>query len=95
MSKVTLQEAMGKSADKAKQGSLSLDDLPDLLGERMPKLEYTRLGRLRLMRKMRDRFGPGFKSLPGMDGVMKQFDQEMGNNEDLHKAKMLIGGILG
>lgn len=90
MKKITLNELMGRSGSKAKK-KLSLDDLSDLLGERMPKLEFSPVGRIRLITSMRNRFGDGWRNLPGIDDVMKDFDKESDFNIRLMEIKMLKG----
>lgn len=77
---------MGKSGSKE---SLSLDDLSELLGERMPKLEFTPVGRLRLTQALRNRFGDNYRHLRGMDDIMKQFDEEAAFSVKLQKMKMI------
>lgn len=93
MAKTSLGELMGKnSAAKAESKSLGLDDLYELLGERMPKLEYTPVGRLRLVTALRNRFGDGYRNLKGIDGILSEFDKEAKFNVTLAKMKMLRGG---
>lgn len=71
---VTLGEVMGKVGSQQKQPDLH--DLPDLLGEGMPKLEFHALGRVRLMRALKTRFGENFKNVPGIQHIISRFDQE-------------------
>jgi hypothetical protein len=89
MKKVSLNELMGKSGSKE---SLSLDDLSELLGERMPKLEFTPVGRLRLSQALRNRFGDNYRHLRGMDDIMREFDREAEFNVKLQKMKMIKAG---
>jgi hypothetical protein len=70
--KTTLNEIMGKSGDK--QRKLGMADLPELLGEGMPKIRFSPVGRVRLMRSLTQRFGPGFRSIPGVTDIIKDFD---------------------
>jgi len=74
-STVTLNELMGKAGDGAK-GGIELHDLPNLLGEGMPRLEFTPLGRLRLIHALERRFGQGYRNLPGIKEVLSKFDQQ-------------------
>lgn len=76
MKKTSLNELMGSSGSAAKRKDLSLSDLGDLLGERMPKLEFTPIGRFRLMTALHNRFGEGYRNLPGIDKIMRDFDEE-------------------
>ena len=68
----TLGEIMGS---KAKE--VSLRALPEILGEKMPELPRDGVGRLRLMKALRNRFGEGFKNIPGVKGMLKEFDSEV------------------
>ena len=73
--KTTLNELLGKGAgDSAKNRKLSLDDLGELLGERLPDIKYTPVGRMRLANALRNRFGDSYRNLPGIDGLFKEFD---------------------
>lgn len=76
MKKVSLNELMGSKGEKGGKKELSLDDLGDLLGERMPKLEFSPVGRLRLTQALRKRFGDDYRNLPGIQGVLSEFDKE-------------------
>lgn len=89
MPKLTLNEIMGSKGADAKKGKLSLSDLEGLLGERMPKLEYTPVGRLRLTTALRNRFGDSYRNMPGIDDIMKEFDHESAFNVKLQQMKMI------
>lgn len=73
MRKASLNELMGKSAEKR---DLSLDDLQELLGDRMPNIEFSPVGRLRLITALRNRFGDNYRQLKGIDGILREFDEE-------------------
>jgi len=88
--KVSLGELMGKSGGtSAKSRKLTLDDLGDLLGERMPNLEYNPVGRLRLTTALRERFGDNYKNLPGISDIISEFDHETKHNVKLQEMKMI------
>lgn len=72
----TLGEMMGKQTAPS-----SLKDLPELLGEKMPEIDYTELGRMRLLKALRVRFGTGFQNLPGIKGIINEFDTELKYNK--------------
>lgn len=91
MKKVSLGELMGSAGKKAESKKLSLDDLGELLGERMPKLDFTPVGRLRLTTALRNRFGDQYKNLPGISDVMKEFDKEAAFNVKLQEMKSIKG----
>lgn len=86
--KASLAELMGSSAPSGGK-KLSLDDLGDLLGERLPKLEFTPVGRLRLTTALRNRFGESYKNLPGISDIMSEFDKEIAFNVKVHQMKMI------
>ena len=69
-----LAELMGKSGSK---GSLSLDQLRDILGDAMPELPRSAVGRHRLIRALQQRFGSNFRSLPGISSLVKEFDADI------------------
>lgn len=83
---------MGSKGESGKSGNLSLDDLGDILGERMPKLDFSPVGRLRLTSALRMRFGDNFKFLPGISSILKEFDRETAFNVKLQEMKMIKSG---
>jgi hypothetical protein len=89
MKKASLAELMGGVSAKAESRKLSLDDLSDMLGEKLPKLEFTPVGRLRLTTALRNRFGDGYKNLPGISDIMHEFDQEANFNVKKAQMKMI------
>lgn len=91
MKKASINEIMGGAGEKAKSRKLSLDDLGDLLGERLPKLEFTPVGRLRLTTALRNRFGDSYRNLPGIDDVLKEFDHEAAFNVRCQELKQIKG----
>jgi hypothetical protein len=87
---VSLGELMGKGGDKAKGGrKLTLDDLGEILGERMPKLQFSPVGRMRLTSALRVRFGDGYHHLPGINDILSEFDKEAAFNVKLQEIKQI------
>lgn len=75
MKKASLAELMGITASKAGgQGSLTLEQLPEILGDSMPALPKNAVGRHRLIRSLQQRFGSNWRGLPGVSDLVKQFD---------------------
>jgi len=72
----SLAELMG-SAGAAAGGNLSLEHLPTILGDAMPELPRNAVGRHRLIRALQQRFGDNFRSLPGVMGIVQDFDQKV------------------
>lgn len=68
----SLAELLGKETN-----AFSIKDLPKLLGEKMPDLPKNRIGRFRLTNALKLRFGPGFRNIPGIDSILKEFDEEI------------------
>lgn len=85
MKKASLHELMGKQGGK----DITLDHLGEILGERMPKLEFTPVGRLRLTTALRNRFGDNYRNLPGIDNILREFDREASFNIKLQEMKMI------
>jgi hypothetical protein len=82
---------MGKKGEDAKKNGLDLHDLPDVLGEGMPKLEFHALGRIRLMRALQQRFGSGYRNVPGVSSVMQKFDEQAKLELHYHHLKQKLG----
>jgi len=87
--KVTLNEMMGERGEKGGAKKLSLDDLSTILGERMPKLEFSPVGRLRLTNALRLRFGDQYRNLPGITDIIKDFDKEAAFSVKLQEIKQI------
>ena len=73
-SPATIGELMGKAGSKS---DLGLKDLPEILGEKMPELPKNRLGKMRLLNALQIRFGQGYKNIPMVSGIIKEFDKEV------------------
>lgn len=79
--KATLGELMGGAQ------SMSLKDLPDILGEKYPELPKNKVGRYRLVRSLRNRFGNEYRNIPGVKGLIEEFDEEIRYQGVLDKIK--------
>lgn len=90
--KASLNELMGGAGSVAKERKLSLSDLPELLGEAMPEIPHTPVGRLRLTMALRNRFGDNWRTIPGIKDVMKDFDSEAAFNVKLAEMRMIKAG---
>jgi len=89
MKKLSLNELMGSKGSSAKKRELGLNDLEDLLGERMPKLEYSPIGRLRITTALRNRFGDNYRNMPGIDSIMREFDDHASFSVRLQEMKQI------
>ena len=83
----TLNELMGQRGEDFHKNGVELDDLPHLLGEAMPKLEFHALGRVRLMRALRQRFGDSYRNVPGIAHVISKFDEQAKAEMAHHELK--------
>ncbi len=88
---MTLGQVMGKRGAAAASRGIDLHDLPDLLGEQMPKLEFHALGRVRLMRALATRFGKNFRSNPAIQHIIARFDEEVRTEAHHHMIKKKLG----
>lgn len=86
--KASLSELMGADASS---GQLSLKHLPTVLGEAMPELPRNAVGRHRLIRALQQRFGPNFRSLPGIKNLISEFDYDVGTEDKVRKIQAIKG----
>ena len=78
---------LGELTGKTK--SMSLSDLDDILGEKRPELPKNKVGRYRLIRSLRHRFGNGYRNIPGVKGLIDEFDEEIRFNGVLDQMKAI------
>lgn len=90
--RASLSELMGKAGADAAKSGLSLSQLPDILGDMMPELPKNSVGRHRLIRSLQQRFGPNFRSLPGVMGLIKEFDDDLAFEDRVNKLKAVRPG---
>lgn len=90
-SKSSLNELMGERGEEFHKNGIELSDLPDLLGEGMPKLEFHPLGRLRLMSALRQRFGDNYRNVPGIQQLVSKFDEQADTELKHHMIKKKWG----
>lgn len=90
-SKTTLNELMGSRGEQFQKEGITLHDLPDLLGEGMPKLEFHTLGRVRLMRALQQRFGEDYRNVPGVSQLIHEFDRNAKLELDAYKLSKRWG----
>lgn len=84
--KASLAELMGGIGAQSAE-NLSLKQLPKILGDAMPDLPRNSLGRYRLVSALRQRFGDNFRSLPGVSGLVEQFDKEIEFEDRIERIK--------
>lgn len=71
----SLGELLGSGFEHRTQ--LTLKDLPKLLGEKMPEITFDRVGKIRLVNALQQRFGPGYAQIPGIKQILQEFQKEM------------------
>jgi hypothetical protein len=86
--KASLSEIMG-SAGANNAGNLQLKHLPQILGDAMPHLPRNQVGRFRLIKALQQRFGDNFRALPGVSGLVKQFDSEIEFEDKIDRIKAI------
>lgn len=89
--KGSLQEIMGKRGEDFGKNGIGLHDLPHLLGDNMPKLEFHPLGRLRLMAALKQRFGENYRNVPGIHKLIEKFDEQAKIELEHHMLKKKWG----
>lgn len=67
---------------------LDLSPIQAILGDKMPKLDATTIGRHRMLMAFRNLFGDNFRSTPGVEQAIKHYDNESGHVRDLLRIKM-------
>ena len=82
--KTQLSELMGSAASRS---APKLSELHKILGDAMPELPRNAVGRHRLVRALQQRFGRNFRSLPGVSGLVKEFDRETQFEQKLVQIK--------
>jgi hypothetical protein len=85
--RASLAELMGAQA--ANKTELRLSHLPEILGEAMPELPRTPVGRHRLIRALQQRFGANFRSLPGLKDLIKEFDDDLEFEKKIAKMQAI------
>ena len=94
--KVSLAEVMGSGPANQVQGGLKLSNIHQILGDATPELPFNSVGRHRLVRALQQRFGPNFRSLPGIKGLIKEFDDNLAFEDKIRSMKSIkLGGRRG
>lgn len=89
--RISLNELMGSAGESAKSRKLGLDDLPEILGEKMPDIKHNPIGRMRLINALKNRFGSNWRTLPGVNDIIKEFDKEAAFSVKLAEMRMIKG----
>lgn len=84
--KASLAELMGSSGAN---GGLKLSRLRDVLGDAMPEMPRNAVGRHRLLSALQQRFGDGFRSIPGVRGLLGEFDSEVAHHGRMAQLRQI------
>lgn len=71
--------------------SLTLADLPKLLGHKMPEITYDHVGRVRLHHALAQRFGNDYQNIPHIQDLLKQHSDAMKVNAAIMANKKSRG----
>jgi hypothetical protein len=75
ISNPNLNELMGEGYEH--RTKLTLDDLPKLLGHKMPEITFDHVGRVRLHHALQQRFGQDYQNIPHVQDLLKQHADAM------------------
>jgi len=78
----TLGELIGKQAKQ-----VTTENLEEVMGLRMPELSMDNVGKIRLLKAFRNRFGESFRNVPGIRELLKNFDKEIKLNRIISMNK--------
>jgi hypothetical protein len=71
------------------KSGMALNNIHEVLGHATPEMPRNAVGRHRLVRSLQQRFGPNFRSLPGVKDIMKQFDGEVDVEKRIAQLKQI------
>lgn len=87
--KATMNEVMGSAGGQKTGRTPTLESLPELLGEKMPRLPLNKVGKVRLLQALKNRFGDGYRNLPGVLGILEDFDLRVEHSNRVEKMKRI------
>jgi hypothetical protein len=90
MKPASLGELMGAGYEH--RDKLTLDDIPKLLGHKMPEITFDRVGRLRLHHALQQRFGRDYMNMPHIRDLLSQHAEQMKLNAQIAANRRSHGG---
>lgn len=66
---------------------VSLETLHEHLGEAMPEIDFDHTGKIRLVHALQQRFGQNYRSIPGVNKTISDFDHKMKLNSIMKSNK--------
>lgn len=88
----TLGELMGEGYEH--RTKLTLEDLPKIIGHKMPEITYDSVGRLRLHHALEQRFGKDYINMPHIKDLLDQHSDMMKTHAMIranHRQQQLKG----
>lgn len=90
MSRVSLSEILGKkSAASSAKKKLTLEDLPDLIGEGLPEINFDAVGKHRLVTALRNRFGDGYRNITAAKDIIADFEEKRSFEQKLSDLRAI------
>ena len=86
--KVSMNEVMGKGAGQ----KITLERLPEILGDKMPRIPLNRVGKVRLIQALKNRYGAGYRNLPGVSDTLREFEDATEHDEMIERVKRIRVG---
>lgn len=88
MARPSLSEILGSAGAQAAKGKkLTLDDLPDLIGENLPEINFDAVGKHRLVTALRNRFGEGYRNVTAAKDIIADFEEKRKFEDRLSELK--------
>lgn len=78
----SLSEMLGSG-----KSQVTMENLPEVLGLKMPEIPHNRVGKLRLVHALQQRFGANYRQTPGVNDLLAEFEQKLSDNEIIEKNK--------
>lgn len=78
----TIGELIGKQHKQ-----VTPENLEEVMGLRMPSLSMDNVGKIRLLKAFRNRFGESFRNVPGVKEILTGFDKEIRLNRLIQMNK--------
>ena len=90
MARPKLGEILGrKGAEKSGQKKLGLEDLPDLIGEALPEINFDAVGKHRLVTALRNRFGEGYRNISVVKDILADFEEKRAFEDRLSELRAI------
>lgn len=78
----TLGEMLGSGQEK-----VTMENLPKILGLKMPEIPMNEVGKIRLIHALQQRFGANFRQMPGVNELLDGFNKDLKINNTIKENK--------